>query len=114
MSKYTGPVYRLTRQQQKALHKYFELLAKELNNNGITVQKLLSQAVELNWNARTIKELLWKPIQEALLAKKSTTELDKVKDIDEVWEHINRFVGETWGLYVPFPHRDPNDEAPTL
>lgn len=114
MSEWTGEAYKMTRQQQKALHKYFELLAKELNEHGITVQKLLSQAVELNWNARTIKELLWKPIQEALLAKKSTTELDKIKDIDEVWEHINKYIGENWGLYVEWPHRDLNDIAPML
>lgn len=114
MSDYKGTARVRTLTQNAALHKYFELLAKELNDNGITVQKLLSQAIELNWNARTIKELLWKPIQEALLAKKSTTELDKVKDIDEVWEHINKYIGTNWGLYVEWPHRDPNDIAPLL
>ena len=114
MSHYTGIPHKRTLQQNKALHKYCDLLAKELNNSGLTVQKFLEKAVELNLNTRTVKELIWKPIQEALLGKKSTTELDKVEDIDEIWEHINRHIGTEWGLYVEWPHNDPGDMAPII
>ncbi len=114
MSNFTGIPHKRTITQNKALHKYFELLAKELNEHGITVQKFLKQAIDLNWTSVSIKELLWKPIQEHLLSKKSTTELDKVKDIDEIWEHINRHVGENWGLYIPFPQKESSVIAPLI
>ena len=112
MSHFTGTPHKLTRIQQRALHKYYELLAKELNEHGITVQVFLKQAIELNWNKSTIKELIWRPIQEALLSKHSTTELDKMNDIDEIFEHINRHIGTKWGLYVPWPSRNSSDIAP--
>jgi hypothetical protein len=50
-----------------------------------------------------VKELLWRPAQKAILRKKSTTELFKIEDIDKVWEHLNRHLGEKFGLHVPFP-----------
>jgi hypothetical protein len=112
MSHFTGTPHKRTLQQNKALHKYCELLAKELNEHGITMQEFLSQAVDLDWNTRTVKEVIWKPIQKALLGKNSTTELDKVEDINEIWEHINRHIGTNWGLYVLFPANDPSDIAP--
>ncbi len=88
--------------QNRALHLYFEHLAHELNSAGYNIQKLLSHAVELDWDKDTVKELLWRPIQVALINKKSTTNLDKVSEIDLVWEHINRFLSEK-GIHVPFP-----------
>lgn len=113
MSRYTGKPHVRTNQQSKALHKYYELLAIELNNAGITVQKFLKQSIDIDWNAHTIKELIWRPLQEHLTGKKSTTELDKVTEITEIWEQINRHIGQNWGLYVRFPARDPENIAPT-
>lgn len=67
------------------------------------MQKFLAEAVELEWTKESIKSLIWKPIQKALLDKSSTTELGKVWDIDLVFDHINRHIGTKWGLYVPWP-----------
>jgi hypothetical protein len=88
--------------QNRALHLYFEHLAKELNDAGYNIQKLLSHAVDLDWDKDTVKELLWRPIQVALINKKSTTNLDRVSEIDVIWEHLNRYLGEL-GIHVPFP-----------
>ena len=46
--------------------------------------------------------MLWKPIQEAVLQKKSTTEL-KRKEIDDVYDTINLALGQKFGIHVPFP-----------
>src|ERR1700744_4714511 len=112
MAKDTGQVYRLTRTQQNALHLYLEQLAESLNASGWTIQKLLQHTIEINWSKNSCKELLWRPVQEMLLSKKSTTELSKVEP-SEVFDHINRYLSEICGIYVPWPSRDPNDEAPT-
>jgi hypothetical protein len=92
-----------TLQQNKALHKFFQQLADEFNAAGLEVHKVLSQEVEHYWTAITVKELIWRPLQKALLAKESTTQLDKVKEIDAIVSVINKFIGEKWGLYIAFP-----------
>lgn len=112
MSEYTGPAHRLTRQQQKALHKYFELLAKELNGAGYTVQLFLKHAIDLDFDKSTVKELIWRPLQKALVQKGSTTELDKVSEIDLIYDHLNRHLGEKFGIHVPWPHYENKDIAP--
>jgi len=95
-----------TEQQNKALHLFFEHLAIELNLAGLPIKKVLEKSVDIDWSAESCKEILWKPIQKAVLNKSSTTELDKIAEIDLVWEHLNRFLAE-FGVFVPFPH-DPS------
>lgn len=114
MSDYKGPPRIRTETQSRALHLYFQLLADELNNSGWSIQKFLSHAVEINWTKNSVKELLWRPIQKMLVEKQSTTALDKVTEIDLIYDHINRHVSELTGIHVEFPHRDPNDIAPML
>lgn len=95
--------------QNNSLHKYFELLANELNEHGFTLKYILGiKQVELDWTPELIKENVWRPIQIALTKKKSTTKLDKVSDINIVYEHLNRFFsGKPFFLHIPFPN-DPN------
>ena len=89
-----------TLQQNKALHKYFSLVAEALNDRQLTVKTIIKADIE--WNPISVKSLLWKPIQEAVLQKKSTTEL-KRKEIEDVYDTINRALGEKFGIHVPFP-----------
>ena len=93
-----------TPDQNSSLHLYCEHLAKELNDGGYTVQLVLKEKIDLNWDKEKVKELLWRPAQEALTGKHSTTQLDKVEDIDNIYEHLNRHIGEKFGIHVPFPH----------
>lgn len=98
-----------TSDQNRALHKYFALLAKELNDAGYTVQLVLKQKVDIDWDASKVKELIWRPAQEAITGKKSTAILDKVSEITEVWEHLTRHLGEKFGIHLDFPH-DPKKQ----
>lgn len=91
-----------TKQQNKALHVLFQLLADTLNDNGLDMKKTLKPEVDIPWTAIAAKEFLWRPIQRAQLGKQSTTELT-TKEIDEVFETINRHLGEKFGVHVPFP-----------
>ncbi len=92
-----------TQRQNNALHLYFHWLSESLNQAGYTVQLVLKEKMDLDWTADMCKELLWRPAQKAILKKKSTTELDKITEIDVVWEHLNRHLGEKFGITVPFP-----------
>lgn len=91
-----------TNQQNKALHVLFQLLADELNNAGLDMRKTLKPGIEIPWARNGIKEYLWRPIQEAQLGKKSTTELTTI-EVDQVFDTLIRHLGEKLGLHVAFP-----------
>lgn len=94
-----------TIQQNKALHVLFQLLADELNNAGLDMRKTLKPEVEIPWTPRNVKEFLWRPIQKAQLNKTSTTELT-TSEIDQVFDTINKHLGEKFSLHVAFPSID--------
>ena len=89
--------------QNRAMHKYFSLLSEEFNNGGLTVSKLLKVTVQ--WTPTAVKELLWKPIQEAVLNKKSTAKLNK-DEVIKVYDTLNLTLSERYGISVPFPNKD--------
>jgi len=88
--------------QNRALHLLFTELAKELNDHGFDMRKTLKPTIEIPWSGATVKEYLWRPIMKAQLNKESTTELT-TKDIDKVFDTINRHMGEKFGLHLDFP-----------
>jgi hypothetical protein len=50
-----------------------------------------------------VKEYIWRPIQTAIIGKKSTTQLNKQEDIDKVYETICKVFGEMGIKVPPFP-----------
>jgi hypothetical protein len=83
-----------TLKQNNSIHMYCSLVAEALNKAGWSVQKVLSEKskVDIDWNTLKVKEIIWKEIQEAILKKKSTTQLNKQIEIDKVYDHINRWL----------------------
>ena len=96
--------------QNAALHKFCELLASKLNESGLDMPTLLSHHADIPWNPHEVKERLWKPVQKALLDKKSTTEATKA-EYSEVYEVLNRHLGEKYGVHVPWPSRGEADAS---
>lgn len=104
------PKKQRTQQQNRALHKWFELLADELNSAGLDQRKVLKPSISIPWAKQSVKEQLWRPIQKALFEKKSTTELLKQEEIDKIFDVINKHLGERFGLEVPhFPSLEEMD-----
>lgn len=91
-----------TLKQNKALYLYFTHLAELLNDAGLDMRKVLKPAIDIPWTYITIKEYLWKPVQETMLKKKSTTELT-TKDIDKIYNTINRHLSEKFGVTEAWP-----------
>lgn len=91
-----------TDKQNRALHLYFTHLAEALNENGLDMRKTLKPSIEIPWTPKTVKDYLWRPIMKAQVMKESTTELT-TKEIDLVFDTLNRHLSEKFGLSVPFP-----------
>lgn len=94
-----------TPRQNRALHKFYGMLAVSLNEAGLDMRRTLKPGVDIPWTAETVKDYLWRPIQSAQLEKDSTTELT-TKDIDAIYDTLNRHLGEKLGVHVPFPSID--------
>lgn len=94
-----------TLQQNRALHKYCELLAEALNDAGYDMRKTLKHDIEIPWNKNRVKEFLWKPIMETMTDKESTAELDTVEP-SAIHAVLSRHLGEKLGVYVPWPSKE--------
>jgi hypothetical protein len=101
----------LTRTQQKALHVGFKLIAEALNGSGLDMKAVLKPHIDIPWTDKSVKEYLFKPVMHLAVQKESTTELEKVGEIERVWDIVMRFLGENHGIeYIDFPH-DPDKQA---
>lgn len=93
--------------QNRSLHKYCELLSDELNNAGYTIAKVLTKPLDISWSKHTVKELLWRTVQKAMLDKDSTTKLNR-SEVSKVYDELNNIMATRYGITVGFPdaHRD--------
>ncbi len=85
--------------QNRALHKYFQELADELNRRGMYISQVIK--FDAPWDAARVKELIWRETQKKILGKDSTTELT-TSEIDQVFEVIHRALAEM-KVDVQFP-----------
>jgi len=104
-----------TAQQNKAMHLFFTQLASVLNDAGLDQRKVLKPGVSIPWTKVAVKENLWRPIQEAMYHKRSTTDLEKQEEITAIHRVLMRELGEKHGVeYLPFPSFEPGhyEKAP--
>lgn len=99
-----------TEQQNKALHLYFTQVAETLNNEGydvrLVLQVIAERGIDFMWSPELVKEVLWRRIQKKYLNKHSTTELDSLKEIDQIYDMLNKFLSENFHVSIPFPSLD--------
>lgn len=98
-----------TAKQNKAIHKYCAMLAKDLNDCGyeqVKALKLLrgSDEIEIPWRKESVKEDLWRVVQMYLTKVKSTSDLTP-KQVSEVYLVLSRKLAESVGVSTPFPDR---------
>lgn len=97
-----------TDRQNRALHLWLTMLADDLNHAGLDQRKVLKPTVSIPWTQEAAKEQLWRPIQEAMFEKRSTTELSK-SEVGRVEEVIRRHLAEQ-GFEAPkWPHFEPGE-----
>jgi hypothetical protein len=88
-----------TNKQNRALHKFFEESAVELNNAGIS-QKVLLEYLEVEHTAHSVKAL-FRAIGRAKFGKTSTADLTTV-EVQECFEEIVRLFAQH-GIVMNFP-----------
>lgn len=94
-----------TIQQNRALHKYFALVAATLNAENLGVTVVLKPDTE--WSSDGVKEMLWKPVQKAVLGKASTTKLNRT-EITDIYDVMNKVLSERFDIHIPFPNIEEN------
>ena len=74
--------------------------------SAIKIERLIK---EIPCTEENIKEDVWKPIQKAMFNKSSTTMMERL-EVSEVYETVNRFTAERFGVSVPFPSEETMSE----
>lgn len=93
-----------TLRQNSSLHLFYSLLAEALNESGNDMKAVIREEIDIPWTPYTVKEYLWRPIQKQYLQEQSTTKL-KTRDIDKIYDIVNKVIGERTGVFVPFPSK---------
>lgn len=92
--------------QNRALHLFLGQLSEALNDAGFDMMAVLKHDAEIPWNPALCKEHLWRPIQEAMTQKRSTTEITTVEPT-AIHETLCRHLGQKLGVQCPdWPSRD--------
>ena len=96
-----------TKRQNDALHLYLTLVAHELENGGYTMQDVVKKitTIEIPPTKDTVKSIIWKPIQNVLFEKKSTTELT-TGEVNRVYEVMAQFLAQQFQISLPFPSEE--------
>jgi hypothetical protein len=105
--KRAGPKQR-TLTQNRALHKFCELLAETLNDAGLDMRQVLKPEIDIPWNRQSVKDHLWRPIQKAMTGEESTADLNTVEP-SEIHAVLARHLGAKLGVVCPpWPSREPS------
>lgn len=99
-------------QQNAALHLWCSWIAEALNDAGYDYQKFLEAAdykLDTPWTTALVKDQLWRPVQEAMTKKESTTELNKIEPSDIQQVLMARLTEITGIQDVPWPKKKEDD-----
>jgi hypothetical protein len=91
--------------QNNSLHLYLSHLAEALNDAGYDMKRTLKKEVDIPWGKESAKEHLWRPIQE-LLTKKDSTTKPTTEEYVYIYEVLSRHLVEKLGVNVPWPSKD--------
>jgi len=87
--------------QNASLHVYAKLLAEKLAEAGLDMRKVIK--VDITPTPENVKETMIKPVMTSLFPdKKSTRELS-TKEIQQVYEVMNRATAERLGISIEWP-----------
>ena len=96
--------------QNAALHVLFNIIARDLNANKMTIKETLRSDFSIPWSSDSVKELIWKEVQRKLYNTESTTELstDQVNEVFEaIREHLfNITANAEFQIDLEFPSKE--------
>ena len=92
-----------TERQRNAMHLWLRELAQELNLAGLDQTIFfdkLREGARVEWTEHSTKEVIWRPIQEAMMGKASSEQLDTVEP-DAIYRAIVAFLADRYGFVAP-------------
>ena len=102
----------ITPKQMDSLHLWFDLLAKDLNCAGLYIEMtFLGKNILVPWSKDEVKKRIWFEPMKTMTGKTSTTKLDRA-EVGQIYDVLNVFFGETYGIHVPFPEDKPPTAEP--
>ena len=102
-----------TRQQQKAEHVYYRLVAESLNNAGYTLAKSFEKMdvskLEVPWTEENVKEIIFRVIMKQMYPDiESTTDMD-TRQVNKVYLTVDHFLTDRFGIEsIDFPALEPD------
>lgn len=90
--------------QNRAIHKYCSMLAKDLNDAGYDMKRVIKDEVDIPWSEGNAKEFLWRPVQKAMGLPESTADL-ATNEVSQVYEVLSRKLAQDYNITTPFPNR---------
>lgn len=98
-----------TDSQNNALHLWLRQVAEALNDAGFSVMEVLRHDAEIPWTDVSAKELMWKPVQQAMYGHESTADAE-TPEYSKVYEVIVRHIAQSTGVVLPpWPQEQPHD-----
>ena len=95
--------------QNAALHLWLTQLADALNEAGYDIKSFpWKDGIELPWDQHNAKERLWRPVQEAMKGKESTTECTKT-EYGDIYAALTRHLANILPGFVPPPWPEKHD-----
>lgn len=91
--------------QNKALHKYCELLAEALNDAGYDFRTFIKEGISVPFTKDLVKEHLWRPVQKVVLDENSTTKPD-TSGYSKVYDVLNMHLITNKNIFVPWPDKN--------
>ena len=96
-----------TDQQRKAIEVYCRESAKALNDAGFNLKAILeAKPIDVECTQENIKDTIFKPIVQALYPEKTSTTQLTTGEVTHVYEVMNRWLAEHFGVHVPFPSEE--------
>ena len=95
-----------TLDQNASIHLWMTQVAQAFNDKGFFVNEVLEQMAPIAFTTPIYKECIWRPKQISLVGKKSSTKLDKVNDINVIYDYLNKNQKAKFGIDLPFPSEE--------
>lgn len=93
-----------TGKQNNSLHLYISLLADTLAAAGYDMRQIIK--VEITPTPENVKETMIRPIMKALFPDVTSTAQLTTKQINQVYDVVNRATAERLGVSIEFPSEE--------
>lgn len=89
--------------QNKALYKYFSLLAEKMSDSGVDLKKFMdAKTVSVPVTSEIVKTIIWRPVMSAMIGVSSTAKLS-TSEVSKVYDVVARHMSTHFNVDVAFP-----------